>query len=375
MRAPRTLTFYVVREVLLYTAIGMAAIAVVLVTRNLLRALDGLVGAGFALGDLLTIIRILLTMLGIFALPVAFLFGTLLAIGRMAADVEIVAMRACGIGLRTLTLPVALMGFVFTCITWNFALEAEPAARREMKSAIQGLLARGALIEPGRFRTLSGRLLYVDERDADQTLYGVVIADRSDAERPFLVFSKRGAVNLDAETNEFVLALEDGEIHLEPPTDEPPEEDAPYRRISFERFDYAIDVTQFLDVGDRLRAKQMTMRQLSEHAARAAAGETDFKEEPPTYAYHWHRRIAGPLAPTLFGLVAVPLAIRRTRGARSMGAIWCATIAFGYYLMQQVCEYLTVDVGLAPVLGAWIPNLVFAVLAVALLMHARRVTG
>jgi lipopolysaccharide export system permease protein len=372
MRAPRTLTFYVVREVLLYTAIGMAAIAVVLVTRNLVRALDGLVGAGFAFGDVLTIVRILITMLGVFALPVAFLFGTLLAIGRMAADVEIVAMRACGIGLRTLTIPVVLIGFLFTCITWNFALEAEPAARREMKVAIQGLLARGALIEPGRFRGLSGRLLYVDERDADQKLFGVVISDRSDPDHPFQVFAKSGRVSLDTETNEFVLELEDGSIHLESATGEELASDAPYRRISFERFDYAIDLTQFLELSDRLRAKQMTMAQLSEHAALAAAGEADLREKPPTYAYHWHRRIAAPLAPTLFGLVAVPLAIRRTRGARSMGTLWCALLAFGYFLVQSVCEYLTVDSGLAPLVGAWIPNLVYAALGIGLLLQARR---
>ena len=375
MRAPRTLTFYVVREVLLYTAIGMAAIAVVLVTRNLVRALDGLVGAGFAFGDLLTIVRILATMLAVFALPVAFLFGTLLAIGRMASDVEIVAMRACGIGLRTLTLPVVLMGFVFTCLTWNFALEAEPAARREMKAAIQGLLARGALIEPGRFRGISGRLLCVDERDADQTLYGVVISDRSDPEHPFLVFAERGEVSLDAETNEFVLELEDGGIHLEPPNGEVAMDDAPYRRISFERFDYAIDVSRFLEVGDRLRAKQMTMAQLSDHAARAAAGETELREEPPTYAYHWHKRIAAPLAPTLFGLVAVPLAIRRTRGARSMGALWCAALVTGYYMIQSLCEFLTVESGLVPLAGAWIPNLVYAALGIGLLLHARRASS
>jgi lipopolysaccharide export system permease protein len=375
MRAPRTLTFYVVREVLLYTAIGMAAIAVVLVTRNLVRALDGLVGAGFAFGDLLTIVRILATMLAVFALPVAFLFGTLLAIGRMAADVEIVAMRACGIGLRTLTLPVVLMGFVFTCLTWNFALEAEPAARREMKTAIQELLARGALIEPGRFRGISGRMLYVDERDSDQKLYGIVISDRSDPEHPFLVFANRGEVSLDAETNEFVLELEDGGIHLEPANEEVGEEDVPYRRISFERFDYAIDVTGFLEAGGSRRAKRMTMLQLSEHAARAAAGEEDLPEKPPTYAYHWHRRIAGPLAPTLFGLVAVPLAIRRTRGARSMGALWCAALVTGYYMIQSLCEFLTVESNLAPLAGAWIPNLVYAALGIGLLLHARRASN
>ena len=49
MRTPRTLTAYLLREVLTYTLLGLAAIVVVLVTRNLIRTLEDLVDAGFTL--------------------------------------------------------------------------------------------------------------------------------------------------------------------------------------------------------------------------------------------------------------------------------------------------------------------------------------
>src|SRR5215510_5439481 len=100
MRRSRTLTRYVAREVVAYTLLGLTLIGAILLLRNLGRALDELLGAGFAASDVWAVLRVIGTMLLLYALPVSFLFGVLLAVARMAADVEIVAMRACGIGVR-----------------------------------------------------------------------------------------------------------------------------------------------------------------------------------------------------------------------------------------------------------------------------------
>ena len=46
MRAPRTIAAYLLREVVIYTLLGLASIIVVLVTRNLIRTLEDLVNEG-----------------------------------------------------------------------------------------------------------------------------------------------------------------------------------------------------------------------------------------------------------------------------------------------------------------------------------------
>ena len=110
MRLPRTISAYVLREALLYTVIGLVAITTVLVSRNLLRFMDELLAVGFSLSDLRAVVQSLFAMLVAYALPVALLFGVLLSVSRMAADTEIIAMRACGIGLPTLIAPLVLLG-------------------------------------------------------------------------------------------------------------------------------------------------------------------------------------------------------------------------------------------------------------------------
>jgi LPS export ABC transporter permease LptF len=367
MRAPRTLTAYLVREVTIYTLIGLAAIIVVLVTRNLVRTLAELVDAGFTWTDLAAIVQLLGTMLVIHALPIAFLFGVLLAIGRMAADVEITAMRACGIGLRTLTIPVLALGLLLSLVTLRFTLEAEPAARREMQTAMKMILARGGVIEPGKFRRFGDeRLCFVERRDPDDTLRGIVCADHTSPERPFIVFAESGRITLDEASSELVMELFAGDIHLQERS-----ADDRYQRIAFERLRYGVDVEGLLGTRHR-KPKEMTMAELEQTLERVAAGDTRDMYDPVEYAVQWHRRIAAPLAPTLFGLVGVPIAMRRTRGARSLGMLWCGVLAFAYYLFQSFAEFLSTEGWLVPAAACWIPNATFAAIGIALLRRARR---
>jgi lipopolysaccharide export system permease protein len=372
MRWPRTLSWYVTREVVSYTLLGLAAITTVMVARSLVRVLDELIGAGFVLDDLLRVVSLLGTMLAIYALPVSFLFGVLLAMGRMAADVEITAMRACGIGIRGMLLPIAALGAALSLITLALCLEVEPAARRDMASAVRRMLVRGAAVEAGRFNTVGDRTLYADAREGAHGLRGILISDRTDPKRPFLVFAESGEMRLDEERAELTLLLERGDVHIDLRSGE----DDRYQRVGFERFEYKIDVGQMIHPTLPIRAREMSLAELRATVARIAAGaQTEPLREPPaTYAIELERRYALPAAPALFALVGVPLGMRRKRGARSYGVLLCAVLAFGYYALQSFCELLATEKGLPPRLAAWLPNLVFAALGAVLLVRARRST-
>lgn len=360
---------YVTREVVSYTLLGLAAITIVMVARSLVRVLDELIGAGFALDDLLRVVGLLATMLAIYALPVSFLFGVLLAIGRMAGDVEITAMRACGVGVRGLLTPVAILGVSLSLSTLALTLELEPAARRDMSAAVRRMLVRGASVEAGRFSTVGDRTLYVDEREGGNRLRGIVISDRTNPERPFLVFAESGEMRLDEQSAELTLLLERGDVHI----DLRRSEDDRYQRIGFERFEYKISVAEVLNPTQPLRPREMPLAELREVVDRIESGAPEpLRDAAPAYAINLQRRYALPAAPALFALVGVPLGMRRKRGARSYGVILCALLAFGYYALQSFCELLATEKGLPPRLAVWLPNLLFAVVGIGLLAFARR---
>jgi len=219
MRLPRTLSAYTLGEVLLYSSLGLLAVTTLLVGRNLLRHLDELIRAGSPAAEIGIVVVFLASSLATYAVPVAFLFGVLLAVGRLAGDSEIIALQSCGVGLPSLVLPIAALGLAIAGLTAFLTFDVEHRAQRRLRLTIQTLAAEGRLIEAGQFRRVGERILFVKERgDADQ-LHGVLIADRSKADRPLLIFAERGETKWDPDLTTLHLELSDGSIHLDDDVD------------------------------------------------------------------------------------------------------------------------------------------------------------
>ena len=371
MRLPRILSRYVLREVAVYGLVGFLAFATILVTQNLLRRLEDLLALGFTQHDFLVIIGCFGAMFGAYAAPVAFLFGVLLAMGRLSSDSEVTAMQASGLGLRTLLLPVVALGVVLSGLTAWLMIDVEPAGRRHLRTLLEEVASRGGILESGKFRGVGERTVFVTERDRENNLRGVMISDRSDPERPFLVFAERGRFVFESETLIAHLQLENGDVHLDDESGDPNK----HGRIAFQALDYSFDVGVLLSESrSKLKAREMTFRDLRELVQRFDRGEKvedPRVQQPVTYRLELQRRLALPVAPLLFALVGVPLGLRRARGARSWGALLCIAVVFGYYTLLSLSQFLGGDGMIPPAAALWLPNLAFAALAVFLLLRAR----
>ncbi|MGE4651478.1 MAG: LptF/LptG family permease, partial [Myxococcota bacterium] len=154
MSAPRRLWLYVAREVAGYSLLGLVAITTILVGNRLFRWLQDVLGAGIALEDLVAILALFTTLLSVYALPIALLFGILLAIGRMAADSEITAMRASGVGMEGVAVPILAIALALCALLYPITFELEPRARRGVNTTMLGIATRGAALGPGRFEQL-----------------------------------------------------------------------------------------------------------------------------------------------------------------------------------------------------------------------------
>ncbi|MCC6642675.1 MAG: LptF/LptG family permease [Deltaproteobacteria bacterium] len=374
MRLPRILSRYVLREVVAYGLVGFFTFATILVAQNLLRRLEDLLAIGFGGYDFLVILGCFLAMFGAYAAPVAFLFGVLLAMGRLSSDSEVTAMQASGLGLRALVVPVVALGVAISAVTAWLLIDVEPAGRRQLRTLLEEVASRGGILEPGKFRGVGERMVFVTERDRENNLRGVMISDRSDPARPYLVFAERGRFVFEPETLIAHLQLERGDVHLDDEKGDPKK----HQRIAFEGLDYAFDVGVLLtESRATLKAREMPFGDLRALVARFDSGETvetiekAHLQQPVTYRLELHRRLALPLAPILFALVGVPLGLRRARGARSWGALLCIAVVFAYYAMLSLSQFLGGGGVLPPVVALWLPNLAFAALAVALLLRAR----
>jgi len=165
MRIPRTASAYLARQVLGWGAIGLASITILFLSQNLVRMLDKLLLFGVHAAGVATVVKCIAVTMLAHTVPIAFLFGVLVTVGRMAADGEILALRSCGFGLREILLPILVLAIAISAATAWLLLDVENRARRELRSAVIEMTTQGEMIAPGEFTRVGDRIVYVRSRD------------------------------------------------------------------------------------------------------------------------------------------------------------------------------------------------------------------
>ncbi|MEE8580866.1 MAG: LptF/LptG family permease [Myxococcota bacterium] len=370
MRVPRTLYLYLAREILHYGLLAFVAITVILLSQNLLRRMDDLLGVGLDRSDLSTVLRYLVPMLTAYALPIAFLFGVSLAVSRLASDREVLAMRSSGLGLRTMLVPTLALASLVALLTFHLVASVEPTAQRELRTLFKSVAAQGGMLEPGKFRSLLGRVFFISGRDGDK-LEGIMISDRSNPARPFFVFAERGEFSFDEESGTMRLRLLSGDLHIEPESKHPER----YQRIGFHAIDYRLDVSSIVSgEATRVRPREMSNSELRLTLAGLRAGEKLPHLRDPSlifYELQLHRRFALPVSPLLFGLVAVGLSLRRAATTNWWSATLCILVVFIYYALLSFGGYAARVRWLDPGTAIWAPNALLLAASLGLLYRAR----
>jgi len=368
MVAPRLLWRYILREVLLHTLLGLFAITLLLVVQNLLRFLEDLIAAGVGIGALGQLCALILPAYVSYAFPTALLFGILISFGRMSADGEVVAMRACGVSVPRLLPPALALGALAALVSGYMLFDVQPRARHAMRTLVRQLAGSLDVIEPGRFMAFGDRLLYVHALgDAACPLEGILIGDTSNDERSFYAAARCGSLAGDPTGHELSFVLHDGSIHLRDP------DPTRYRRIHFATMRTSVDISSYSDPPPTSR--DLSFSELLA-AKRLASGDPRRErlagKHGTSIDVQIQRRLAFPLASILLAVVAVPLGIRPVRAGRSMGALTAIGVMAFYWVLFSLGE-TAAERGVGPAwLGIWAPNAVVLVLGIWLVRRVSR---
>ena len=107
----------------------------------------------------------------------------------------------------------------------------------------------------------------------------------------------------------------------------------------------------------------MTLPQLSEfiekQSLRGAAGVSTFQVE-------YHKRFASPFAAFILTLIGVCLSSQKRKGGMGTAIGVGLALSFSYILFQTISSTFAINAGWPPMLSVWIPNIMFAVIALVL---------
>src|SRR2546422_6247709 len=114
----RILTRYILSEVVSHALIGPAVFTFVLLTRDLGRILDLVVRNSAPFPSVVKIFLLTVPFALTYTIPMGVLVGILIGLSRLAADSEVTAMRASGLGVWTFLRVIS----IFVLVAWLLAL-------------------------------------------------------------------------------------------------------------------------------------------------------------------------------------------------------------------------------------------------------------
>ena len=86
-----------------------------------------------------------------------------------------------------------------------------------------------------------------------------------------------------------------------------------------------------------------------------------------SYQIEQHKRLANPVGILIMTLLGVSVSCRKSTRGVGVHVFIGMGLAFSFIFLQQISTVFSVSGGLPPVLGTWIPNIIFAIITVVML--------
>jgi LPS export ABC transporter permease LptF/LPS export ABC transporter permease LptG len=363
----RILTRYILREVTAHALIGVAIFTFVLFTRDLGRILELVVRASAPLPSVAEIFFFTIPLALTYTIPMSVLVGILIGLSRLAADSEITAMRASGMGvwsfLRVLSIFV-LAAWLMALANGLYMAPRSQAALGHLEDKLKGSQVSFEVQPRVFYEGFPKYVLYVqDVKNAQGAAVwkDVFMADISDATNPTITLAKEGIVVSEG-PDRLHLHLIDGSAH-----DTDPKDPNHYQISTFQQTDIPIDLPSSENKADEsLPASVMDTGSLREKAAHSDPFSARW------YLIEFHRRFALPTACLVLALVGIPLGLSSKKSGKSGGFVLTILLVFVYYTVSLLGVSLARQGRVAPWFGAWLADLAFLALGLFFLIRSEK---
>jgi LPS export ABC transporter permease LptF/LPS export ABC transporter permease LptG len=367
----RIFTRYILREVTGYALLGGVLFTFILFIRYLLPLMELFVRGVASPTDLLRLVAYLLPTFLTVTIPMSVLIGILLGLSRLAADSEITAMRASGIGILSFVRIVS----IFAVLAWIAGLvnSLYLAPRGELAILNYEAQSKGSqatvLVQPRVFyEDFKNYVLYAQDvlpgANGTAVWKHVFLADLTKPATPHIITANEATV-ISGGPQTLRMQLDNGSRHdisLSDPTQ--------YDISTFLSTELPIETGQ-QDEDSHLSRRDTPMQALSMGELWRLVRSSDPAKSRP-YLIELHRRFSFPTACLVLMLVGVPLGLSSKRGGKGTGFVATLMLVFLYYFLSIVGTGLARNDKVSAALGVWGANIVFTLAGVLLIQQMTR---
>ncbi|MGA2192839.1 MAG: LPS export ABC transporter permease LptG [Nitrospirota bacterium] len=361
----RIISKYVLMEFIRFFIITLIAFVILYMLGDFIEKIDDFIEHNTATGDVVRYLLYQLPNIAFMVMPLAVLLSTVLSLGLLSKNSEIIAMKAGGIPLYRIAAPIftasiVLSGLLFwaneTVIPYcNAKAEYIKTVKIEKKPERPSLKQ-----DKLWFRGPKGEIInigLVDFNSGTPTCYGLNFYM---LDKQFRLVERVDAERMDWDNGTWVLSKgitydfgQVGGIKITPFKTQVvklPEKPEDFKRA--ERLSEEMDYSELESYIDKLRREGYN---------------------PVKYVVDLQGKISFTLANIIMVIVAVPFSLKTSRGGgMALGMGICIAVAISYWLMHSFSMSLGHAGRFPPFFAAWLANTLFFAGGIYLLLHTDR---
>ncbi|RKX28116.1 MAG: hypothetical protein DRP47_05150 [Candidatus Zixiibacteriota bacterium] len=276
----KKLTRYILIEHIAPFFLAFFAITFLLVIDFVPKVMDHVIDKDLSIWIALELVALNIAWMLALSVPMAVLVAVLMGFGRLTSDFEITAIKASGIHLMRVIMPLMVVGCFLMAgmIEFNDKILPELNKRSRILWGDIGAMRPTLVFRSGLFISdIPGYLVLIDKIDhTTSRVEGVRITNTRTATKPEIVVAEHGFLKMTNGGLNMQFTLYNGEIH-KLDTEEP----ANYRRMNFEKHILNIsDVASELKRSDQdyRNDREMDIEQMQANVARSKATIIPFKD-------------------------------------------------------------------------------------------------
>lgn len=357
----RILRNYILKEIAGPLIASLAVFTFILLIGNMFKLADLLINKGVDIKDVFKLFLYLIPYILSYTIPMSMLTATMLCFGRFSSDNELTAMKASGISLYKIGLPVLIASFIISLGSVYLNDRILPLSHFASYKLIKnvGMKSPTAYLESGTFiKNFKGYILFVHNIDGNK-LKNIRIYQLQDNGPTRTIIAERGEFITYPDKNMVKLKLINGTA------DEPnPQDPGIFYKLNFKTYYMSLDLSSDLAQGKiEKKPKDMTIKEIKNEISRLRA--SGVKTTP--LLSEIHRKLATAFSSFVFVLVGLPLAINTRRREKSVGFGLSLILLTVYYLLFIGGQALSIKNILPPIIGVWSTNAIYFMVGVVLI--------
>lgn len=296
--------------------------------------------------------------------PMAVLFATLIVLIRMAKDSEITVLRAGGLSLGRIVLPIIFAGFVAFGLSYFTNEKMVPWANNISDEILRKAMIKKPspdILENTFFKESENRFFYVKKIHKDRReMENIVIHETTD-DFPRVITAKKATYSGQ------LWRLVDGVVYSYDQTG------LLRYQGKFQEMTIWVDQQLYNYYRTEKGPREMNTRELKQKikTLQSSGAETSVLN------VEYHLKFSLPMASFIFALIGTALVLIFIKNGRDIWgvviSVLTALLSVGFYFFVMATFRSLARGGyIAPFFGAWSPNLLFGVAAIAIIVYQSR---